>query len=955
MTTSIVRMVCGAIVVGLLACAMAVSRPCAAAGGGVASIPARPDQGFVVCRSTGGITGRNFSVEAIQGPEGSLLLVPWIGNGSTLLVLAADGHAMRALEADVFTGNVTGAVRVADGGVLVLAEEGIFRWDGQDRLSRIVDCERIGPATLITQPDGRLFTLAGGSLLLHGAAVELRPGSPWPQGRLWRLLPSGRVDALQVPPLNSIQDFPGDALLVSNAFGHFLVSSDGRTAVVATGAIGSSGVRRGPSVAGRRSETGIDRLFAVPSYGLPATRDWVIVVVDPSGRTRRAMPPADVRALSRSFELDDGRVFWLSDQGLLRLGESDTLELVSHVVRLACADQVDGEHADAWTRALPDGRTLVHVQGSLFTVDRAGRVVAIARPGKCPVVATDKDNVAVAADGTIYFAREETVHRAARNAETVALVSATETGPIFRVERRGRHVIVQAREGHFLLRAEGRLQPLAPIGAKGAVVSCLGDELPHLDEEPLVCVDGNSLHRLDGDGNLRAVSGAATVRCDRWAERIGALGVILSTGDNGHVLVTHDDRLVPMPSGRLAWAASLADGSQVFMALDCREASCERATPLTPAEQAAIPRSFIRVAPDGGKGLVAFEGPPPASGRGVGPTWAERIDIRAVHFTNATRGYAIFGERGIVATTDDGGATWRGIGADGEGVAGAASMSFTGDGRRGIIIGQRVAWATDDAGATWNRTPLQDQIVEIGEVWLLDPDGARAYAITGWKREPHATTELVRSDDGGRTWVPQVLPLPAQPEGVFHLHSLGFDRSGTRGWVVARNRLLATRDRGETWHEIGDLRDYRQLERAGSLSERQGVYWGQLRFAYWKVGEHGCLARGQLFCIIPGEGGAEREIHLDADVFVKGIAVANDGHRGWAVGSRGTILATADGGRNWAAQPSGTAATLDGVFFLPDGLHGWVWGEGRFLKTDDGGASWHAVEATRVAPGGGSR
>jgi photosystem II stability/assembly factor-like uncharacterized protein len=53
---------------------------------------------------------------------------------------------------------------------------------------------------------------------------------------------------------------------------------------------------------------------------------------------------------------------------------------------------------------------------------------------------------------------------------------------------------------------------------------------------------------------------------------------------------------------------------------------------------------------------------------------------------------------------------------------------------------------------------------------------------------------------------------------------------------------------------------------------------------------------------------------------IYGSAVAAD--RTWVVGAGGTILTTADGGRSWAAQTSGTQADLESVQFGADGQHG---------------------------------
>jgi len=84
-----------------------------------------------------------------------------------------------------------------------------------------------------------------------------------------------------------------------------------------------------------------------------------------------------------------------------------------------------------------------------------------------------------------------------------------------------------------------------------------------------------------------------------------------------------------------------------------------------------------------------------------------------------------------------------------------------------------------------------------------------------------------------------------------------------------------------------------------------------------------------------------------------------DATHGWAVGGRGTILHTTDGGSTWKEQTSGTNFILEDVVFL-DRNHGWAvggWprdydvavygGMGVVLATDDGGNTWrHQLEAT---------
>lgn len=65
-----------------------------------------------------------------------------------------------------------------------------------------------------------------------------------------------------------------------------------------------------------------------------------------------------------------------------------------------------------------------------------------------------------------------------------------------------------------------------------------------------------------------------------------------------------------------------------------------------------------------------------------------------------------------------------------------------------------------------------------------------------------------------------------------------------------------------------------------------------------------------------------------------------DSSRGWAVGDRGTILTTNDGGANWRLQQCVTDVSFEDVVFVdPD--HGWIVGDaGMILRTSDGGDTW---------------
>ena len=66
-----------------------------------------------------------------------------------------------------------------------------------------------------------------------------------------------------------------------------------------------------------------------------------------------------------------------------------------------------------------------------------------------------------------------------------------------------------------------------------------------------------------------------------------------------------------------------------------------------------------------------------------------------------------------------------------------------------------------------------------------------------------------------------------------------------------------------------------------------------------------------------------------------------DANIGTAVGFRGTILRTTDGGATWTSQTSGTSYYLSGVSFI-DANNGIAVGfYGTIVRTTDGGATWN--------------
>ncbi len=89
-----------------------------------------------------------------------------------------------------------------------------------------------------------------------------------------------------------------------------------------------------------------------------------------------------------------------------------------------------------------------------------------------------------------------------------------------------------------------------------------------------------------------------------------------------------------------------------------------------------------------------------------------------------------------------------------------------------------------------------------------------------------------------------------------------------------------------------------------------------------------------------------------------------DQNRGWAVGSKGVLLATSDGGRTWKIKPRPSEDILRDIYFSDD-LNGWILCERNLydlktkeeprtylMNTNDGGNRWTRINIRGVEPDG---
>jgi photosystem II stability/assembly factor-like uncharacterized protein len=279
------------------------------------------------------------------------------------------------------------------------------------------------------------------------------------------------------------------------------------------------------------------------------------------------------------------------------------------------------------------------------------------------------------------------------------------------------------------------------------------------------------------------------------------------------------------------------------------------------------------------------------------PTGQTRA-LLAVFFVDNRTGW-IAGEAGLILRSDDGGARWK---RQPSGVASALqSIAFT-DHDHGWAAGNLGVLLYPDDG---------------GKIWRRQNPGTRSnlYAVhfadvrTGWACGQDG---IVGTTDGGATWT-RLRAEKISLEGIFF-------RDAALGLIVGEcGRILRTADAGRGWTDHSTaVTDYFM-----AVATAAGRPWWAAGLGYGPAGKTVGVVFGSV------DGGLTWIRRADTPDYLEDICFPDPLH-GRAVGEKGTILATDDGGATWRLQPSGSPRNLRAVFFL-DAALGWAVGDGGLL------------------------
>jgi photosystem II stability/assembly factor-like uncharacterized protein len=183
--------------------------------------------------------------------------------------------------------------------------------------------------------------------------------------------------------------------------------------------------------------------------------------------------------------------------------------------------------------------------------------------------------------------------------------------------------------------------------------------------------------------------------------------------------------------------------------------------------------------------------------------------------------------------------------------------------------------------------------------------------------------KVVRSDDGGKSWVRQATPTESNLQGIAAWDAQRAVAVGNRGVIIV------TADGGKTWTQA-------KIPESPTPNKllRVRIFDGTA----WAVGEFNTLLQSKDYGATWTRALPEKDSALNNVYFL--------GQQGWLVGEFGTVLRSSDSGATWNAVTTSNKVSLMAVAFR-DPQNGVAVGlSGTVMTTGDGGVTW--VQAPKV-------
>lgn len=192
--------------------------------------------------------------------------------------------------------------------------------------------------------------------------------------------------------------------------------------------------------------------------------------------------------------------------------------------------------------------------------------------------------------------------------------------------------------------------------------------------------------------------------------------------------------------------------------------------------------------------------------------------------TNVTYAVGSWGSPAFVIKTTDGGITWNQI--DMSTYAfGLVDVNFI-DENTGYVAGASnvasegaVILKTTDGGSTWSKVYVSNQSGDY--VWKIQNLNGANWFGSIQRGAIHGATKIIRSDDGGNSWIDKTVALTAHRSQM-----IGF-LNPNKGWT-GEVQLFETNDGGNTWTTYPD--GFNAYNRFFRINESQAYLSG--RFVY---------------------------------------------------------------------------------------------------------------------------
>lgn len=230
---------------------------------------------------------------------------------------------------------------------------------------------------------------------------------------------------------------------------------------------------------------------------------------------------------------------------------------------------------------------------------------------------------------------------------------------------------------------------------------------------------------------------------------------------------------------------------------------------------------------------------------------------------------------------------------------------------------------SNDAGQSWS---LQPSPTDVGLRDVAAWDSERLLVVGN-------KGTVLRTETGGDSWTEaeNAYSDSINQQGINQLFRVSILKDG-HAWAVGQwNMIMQSRDYGQNWTRITKDKDV-NLYAVEAITPKRVV----------GVGEFGKILLGTRN---ETENWTWKSVESPVDASLKAVEFRND-RRGVAVGLKGTILRTGDGGSSWTLVSRPTSSHFYNVVWTGDRWFA-VAGDGRYGVESPNGQEW---DVARLAP-----